>query len=114
VVVDSCVAMGDWVQNPQAQTALDDVLPCVDKSTARTFLKASQRVTYLMVGMVDVGVAKVANDQQLLNYHQSGPPVPIVCNPFNGDLTNRTCAQGEVELGRASEVTNCTKMEHNW
>ncbi|KAJ8435000.1 hypothetical protein Cgig2_027843 [Carnegiea gigantea] len=91
-------------QNPQAQTALDDVLPCVDKSTARTFLKASQRVTYLMVGMVDVGVAKVANDQQLLNYHQSGPPVPIVCNPFNGDLTNRTCAQGEVELGRASEV----------
>jgi len=93
---------------------VDDFLPCLDKSISQGILGASQVVTSGLVGMVDAGITSVANDQAVLNYNQSGPPVPTVCVPFNEDLTNRTCEKGEVEMSNASEVINCTEMEHNW
>ncbi|KAG7945577.1 hypothetical protein I3843_15G159500 [Carya illinoinensis] len=33
VAADTCVAMDEWVQNPTAHTALDDILPCLNNAT---------------------------------------------------------------------------------
>ncbi|XP_044464814.1 uncharacterized protein LOC123195222 [Mangifera indica] len=109
VVGDSCVAMDEWVQHPTAHTALDDILPCVDNSTAQETLLKSKNVTRQLVGMVDNIIQSVANSNLPpqagpLYYNQSGPMVPLLCNPFNTDLTDRTCAAGEVELSNATEV----------
>ncbi|CAN1290177.1 hypothetical protein LINPERPRIM_LOCUS20586 [Linum perenne] len=39
-----------------------------------------------------------------VNYNQSGPLVPLLCNPFNPDLSDKTCAPGEVDLRNATEA----------
>ncbi|KAJ0090754.1 hypothetical protein Patl1_14863 [Pistacia atlantica] len=109
VVADSCVAMDEWVQHPTAHTALDDILPCVDNATARETLLKSKNVTQQLVGVVDSIINNVANSNLPpqagpLYYNQSGPMVPVLCNPFNSDLTDRQCADGEVELSNATEV----------
>ncbi|CAI0629531.1 unnamed protein product [Linum tenue] len=39
-----------------------------------------------------------------LNYNQSGPLVPVLCNPFNSDLTVKDCAPGEVGYHNATEA----------
>ncbi|CAN1318572.1 hypothetical protein LINPERPRIM_LOCUS30859 [Linum perenne] len=39
-----------------------------------------------------------------LNFNQSGLFVPLLCNPFNPDLTDRSCAAGEVDLSNATEA----------
>ncbi|XP_031277438.1 uncharacterized protein LOC116135871 [Pistacia vera] len=109
VVADSCVAMDEWVQHPTAHTALDDILPCVDNATARETLLKSKNVTQQLVGVVDSIINNVANSNLPpqagpLYYNQSGPMVPVLCNPFNSNLTDRQCADGEVELSNATEV----------
>lgn len=109
VVADSCVAMDEWVQHPTAHTALDDILPCVDNATAQETLLKSKNVTRQLVGLVDNIIQSVANSNLPpqagpLYYNQSGPMVPLLCNPFNTDLTDHTCAAGEVELSNATEV----------
>ncbi|GAB4828206.1 hypothetical protein Ancab_035122 [Ancistrocladus abbreviatus] len=110
VVGDTCVSMEEWVQNPTAHTALDDILPCVDNATAQDILTRSKNVTYQLVGIVDQVIGQVANHNYPpsipppLNYNQSGPLVPALCNPFNSDLSSRTCASGEVDFKNATEV----------
>ncbi|CAI0388997.1 unnamed protein product [Linum tenue] len=39
-----------------------------------------------------------------LNYNQSGPLVPLLCNPFDSDLTDKDCAPGEVGFHNATEA----------
>lgn len=110
VVADTCVAMDQWVQNPTAHTALDDILPCVDNQTAQETLQRSKEVTSQLVSMVDVVIGNIANANQPPNtpppfyYNQSGPAMPVLCNPFNSDLSNRTCAASEVDFDNATEV----------
>ncbi|XP_062078237.1 uncharacterized protein LOC133782843 [Humulus lupulus] len=109
VVADACVAMDEWVQNPTAHTALDDILPCVDNATAQETLLRSRDVTYQLVKVVDTVVSNVTN----LNnppkglpfyFNQSGPMMPTLCNPFNSDLSTRQCEAGEVHLNNATKV----------
>ncbi|CAI0542617.1 unnamed protein product, partial [Linum tenue] len=110
VVADTCVAMDDWVQHPTAKTAMDDFIPCVDNATAQETLVQSKQVSFQLVNIVDNVLANFSNRDfppQLgppLNYNQSGPLVPVLCNPFNSDLTVKDCAPGEVGYHNATEA----------
>ncbi|KAL0915273.1 hypothetical protein M5K25_015678 [Dendrobium thyrsiflorum] len=105
VVADTCVAMNEWVIHPSEHTALDDILPCIDISTANESLYRSREVTYKLADIVNNVINNVANpNNPTLRFNQSGPLMPTLCNPFNNDLTNRTCSSGEVTLTNASQV----------
>ncbi|XP_066346179.1 uncharacterized protein [Miscanthus floridulus] len=107
VVADTCVAMGDWVAHPQAHTALDDILPCVDVATANESLYRSQEVTAQLVALVNNVVVNISNRDfppglRPLYFNQSGPLMPVLCNPFNPDMSPRRCAPGEVDFDIAA------------
>lgn len=109
VVADSCVAMDEWVLNPTAHTALDEILPCVDNATAQQTLLQSRDVTHELVNLVDKIINTVTNRNLppaagSLYYNQSGPLMPVLCNPYNPNLTTRSCAPGEVPVDNAREV----------
>nr|CAD1825717.1 unnamed protein product [Ananas comosus var. bracteatus] len=109
VVADTCVAMDEWVTHPRAHTALDDILPCVDIATANESLYRSKEVTFQLVNLVNQVILNVSNKNfppmlAPLYYNQSGPLMPILCNPYTSDMSNRTCVAGEVGLDRASQV----------
>ncbi|XP_073273627.1 uncharacterized protein [Primulina huaijiensis] len=109
---DTCVAMNDWVMNPSAHTALDKVIPCVDVDTAQETLSQSKDVTFQVVRLVNGIITNVSNAQNLpppsvaplISYNQSGPFVPLLCNPYNIDKTNRTCAAGEADLSNVTQI----------
>lgn len=102
---DTCVAMDQWVNNPTAHTALDDIIPCVDADTAQESLSQSKEVTFQMVGLVNGVLSNVSNaNLSPGTYNQSGPLVPLLCNPYNPDKTDRKCAAGEVDLSNATQV----------
>lgn len=109
-IADACVSMDQWVQNPTAHTALDDIIPCLDSATAQEFLLLTKATTYLLVNVVNGAIMNISNQNfppefEPLYYNQSGPPVPSLCSPFNADLTNRQCVPGEVGLDNATQVT---------
>ncbi|KAJ0571016.1 putative transmembrane protein [Helianthus annuus] len=106
---DTCVAMDEWVQNPTAHTALDDILPCIDHATAQETLFQTKDVTFQLVDTVNKIITNVANIDPLpfpglLNYNQSGPLVPTLCNPLNADKTDRKCQDGELDASNAAQV----------
>ncbi|GJN01561.1 hypothetical protein PR202_ga18836 [Eleusine coracana subsp. coracana] len=107
VMGDACVAMDEWVRHPQAHTALDDILPCVDAATANESMFRSQEVTAQLVALVNNVVVNISNRDfppalRPLYFNQSGPPMPLLCNPFNADMTQRACAAGEVDFDAAA------------
>lgn len=109
VAADTCVAMDQWVQNPTAHTALDDILPCVDGATAQETLSRSKEVTSQLAEVINQVITNVSNINFSPNfapmyYNQSGPVMPILCNPFYPDLTDRQCSPGEVDLNNATQV----------
>ncbi|KAH0660629.1 hypothetical protein KY285_029239 [Solanum tuberosum] len=111
VTADTCVAMDEWIQNPTAHTALDDILPCVDYATAQETLTKSKEVTYNLVDIVNQVITNVSNINFSPNfapfyYNQSGPVLPILCNLFNPDLTSHNCGPAEVDLNNATQVLN--------
>lgn len=108
---DTCVAMDQWVQNPMAHTALDDILPCVDNATAQETLTRTKEVTSQLANIMNFVVNNVSNinfppNVPTLYFNQSGPRLPSLCNPFNPDLTDRACQPGEVDLENATRVFN--------
>ncbi|XP_062217276.1 uncharacterized protein LOC133917390 [Phragmites australis] len=109
VVGDTCVAMGEWVRHPQAHTALDDILPCVDTAAATEALDRSKEVNYQLVVVLNGALSNVSNrdfppQAAPLYYNQSGPPVPLLCNPYTPDLRDRACAPGEVTFDTAQQA----------
>lgn len=109
VVGDTCVSMDEWVAHPTEHTALDDIIPCVEPATANESLTRTKEVTSQLVNLVNQVLSNVSN----LNfppaaapfyYNQSGPLIPTLCNPFGPNLSNRTCARGEVTLENATQV----------
>ncbi|CAM8919625.1 unnamed protein product [Rhodiola kirilowii] len=109
VAADTCVAMDQWVQYPTAHTALDDVLPCVDKMTAQETLVRTKEVTHDLVNQINEVITNVSNinfspNFKPMYFNQSGPLVPLLCNPFYPDLTDRACSDGEVELNNATQI----------
>ncbi|KAG5244412.1 Chaperonin [Salix suchowensis] len=90
-------------------TALDDILPCVDKATTQDTLLKSKEITTQLVEVVNQVITNVSNLNFSPNFkpmyiNQSGPLVPILCNPFYADLTIRPCSAGEVDLTNATQV----------
>ncbi|CAL5053984.1 unnamed protein product [Urochloa decumbens] len=110
VIGDTCVAMDEWVAQPQGHTALDDILPCADEAVTMEALRRSENVSYQLVSKLNELVSNVSNRDippragPPLYYNQSGPPVPLLCNPYNADLTARPCASGEVTAADAQQV----------
>lgn len=109
VVADACVSMDEWVTNPTAHTALDDVLPCVDNATAQETSSRTKETTYRLATVVNRVITNVSNKNYPpiagpLYFNQSGPLLPVLCNPFNSDLTDRQCSPGEAKLQNATEV----------
>lgn len=104
-VGDTCLAMNEWVAHPSEHTALDKILPCVDFATAEESLNRSKEVTYKLADILNNVINGVCNPSNpSIPFNQSGPLMPNLCNPFNQDLTNRTCAPGEVVFSNASQV----------
>lgn len=107
---DTCVAMKDWVKNPMARTALDDILPCVDNTTAQETLSESKDVTFQLVNVVNQFITNVSNQDlppeagPSVSYNQTGPLVPVLCNPYQPNKTPRDCEAGEVHLSQATQV----------
>ncbi|KAK6944420.1 hypothetical protein RJ641_025522 [Dillenia turbinata] len=114
-IADTCVAMDEWVQNPTAHTALDDILPCVDNATAQFIMTQSEGVTSQLVDMVNTVITNVSNLNATSNpnvfFNQSGPLMPTLCNPFNTDLTPRQCQVDEVTLDNATQVWKSYQCE---
>ncbi|GAB4854620.1 hypothetical protein Ancab_023203 [Ancistrocladus abbreviatus] len=109
VAADTCVAMDQWIQYPTAHTALDDILPCVDNATSEETLMRSKEVTSQLVDLVNQVITNVSNINFSPNfrpfyYNQSGPLLPLLCNPFYHDLTPRLCSSGEVDLSNATQI----------
>lgn len=109
MTADACVSMDQWVRNPTAHTSLDDILPCVDNATAQETLSKTKEVTSQLVDVVNQVITNVSNinfspNFAPLYYNQSGPLLPLLCNPFKPDLTDRTCTTGEVDFNNATQV----------
>ncbi|KAH9310909.1 hypothetical protein KI387_025944, partial [Taxus chinensis] len=108
-VSDTCVAMEEWVAHPYANTALDEILPCVDPATANQSLNQSKEVTGKVVDVVNTVLNNFANRNLPPNagpiyYNQSGPLVPTLCNPYNSQMSDRQCKVGEVNFTNAPQV----------
>ncbi|XP_065849792.1 uncharacterized protein [Euphorbia lathyris] len=107
VFADSCVAMDEWVLNPTAKTAMDDIIPCVDNATAQATFMQAKIVTFQLVSVVDSIISNLSNVNlppeigPPMYFNQSGPLVPLLCNPFNPDYTERKCLAGEVDIENA-------------
>uniref|UniRef100_A0A5B7BHK8 Uncharacterized protein n=1 Tax=Davidia involucrata TaxID=16924 RepID=A0A5B7BHK8_DAVIN len=110
VVADTCIAMDEWLQNPTADSALEHIIPKVDNEMAQQIFNVTKGVTFGVVSGVNGGIMNVSNVNippdlgPPLYFNQSGPLMPVLCNPYNADLTDRQCAAGEVDFKNATEV----------
>ena len=109
VIADTCVAMDEWIENPTAHTALDNILPCVDKATAHETALRSRDVQHQLVKVVNNIIVNVTNrdvppSAGAFYFNQSGPLMPPLCNPFKPDLTDRPCSAWEVTMDNSPEV----------
>ncbi|XP_023541107.1 uncharacterized protein LOC111801364 [Cucurbita pepo subsp. pepo] len=107
-VSDTCMAMEEWVDNPHAETALSNILPCVDHKTTNRTLIQSKKIVNDIVSVVDQFVYNFANANPppgLPNYcNQSGPPMPALCYPYNSQLEESRCGDNDVTIDNASTV----------
>ncbi|KAJ7540278.1 hypothetical protein O6H91_10G007500 [Diphasiastrum complanatum] len=104
---DTCVAMQEWVANPDAQTNLDEILPCVDKQTANQTLYQSKDLTNSVVNVVDQAITLAFNNNlppgSPLSFNQSGPAMPDLCSPYGPapDYADQRCPADNVDLSNA-------------
>lgn len=102
-ITDACVAMQEWVDHPNADTTLDGMLPCVDKSTTNQTLYKSKEVTSDLVNVTNQVITNVANGGTAY-YNQTGPQMPQLCNPYDYMLNDRQCLPEEVNFTNAAQV----------
>ncbi|KAI8538981.1 hypothetical protein RHMOL_Rhmol09G0145700 [Rhododendron molle] len=109
-ISDTCMAMGEWVDNSHAETALSNILPCVDQRTTNQTLTQSKQVVNDIVSIVNQFIYTIAdtNPSPQANYpsyyNQSGPSMPPLCYPYDGQLQVRQCTSFEVSMENASLV----------
>ncbi|KAL6192711.1 hypothetical protein ACLB2K_033797 [Fragaria x ananassa] len=107
-VSDTCLAMDEWVENPHAETALSNILPCVDQKTTNQTLSQSKTIVTDMVTVVNTFIYTYANtypshsDQYY--YNQSGPLMPALCYPYDSQLRDIQCGDQQVSITNASLV----------
>ncbi|KAL8142032.1 hypothetical protein V2J09_015064 [Rumex salicifolius] len=96
---DTCTAMQEWAENPQAETALSDILPCVDEKTTNRTLLESKKVVAGVVNIVNQFIYTYADTNR-----PHGPLMPPLCYPFDDHMEDRQCSQQEVSMLNASLV----------
>lgn len=110
VVADSCVALDDWLQNPMADSAIENIIPRLDNETSQKIYSTTRKVTYGVVNVINSDIINVTNVNMPpsagpLYYNQSGPLMPLLCNPLHPDLSDRKCLPGEVTFDDASQAS---------
>ncbi|KAM0986760.1 hypothetical protein COP2_011266 [Malus domestica] len=109
-VSDTCVAMEEWVEHPHAETALSNILPCVDQRTTDKTLSQSKQIIIDIVNVVNQFIYTYANTYPSpaspypYYYNQSGPLMPPLCYPYDSQLRDRQCGDQEVSISNASLV----------
>ena len=104
-VGDTCTAMDQWVQYPKAETALSNILPCVDEQTTNRTLYQSKDVILQLANVVNTAISSIANSNNNSSfYNQSGPLMPPLCSPYDSQLRSRQCEPYEVSFDNASMV----------
>ncbi|KAK9107028.1 hypothetical protein Syun_023039 [Stephania yunnanensis] len=108
-IADTCMAMEEWADNPQAETALSNILPCVDERTTNKTLFQSKEVINQLVNVVNTAIYTFANwnpppQAKFFYYNQSGPLMPSLCSPFDSKLQDQLCGYHQVSLSNASMV----------
>ncbi|KAJ6793451.1 uncharacterized protein M6B38_374475 [Iris pallida] len=109
-VGDTCTSMDEWVRYPQAETALSNILPCVDEQTTNKTLYQSKDVIRQLVNMVNTAIFSIANsnsppqNSNSFFYNQSGTLMPSLCSPYNSSLLSQQCQPQEVSFDNASMV----------
>ncbi|XP_027361567.1 uncharacterized protein LOC113869444 isoform X2 [Abrus precatorius] len=107
-ICDTCMAMGEWVENPHSESALSNILPCVDQRTTNKTLFQSKQVVTNIVSVVNRFIYNTADanpSQGTINYYnQSGPAMPPLCYPFDSQFRQRKCTTQEVSSANASSV----------
>ncbi|XP_062232690.1 uncharacterized protein LOC133930020 [Phragmites australis] len=110
VIGDTCVAMDEWVLRPPGHSALDDILPCADAAATNEAMRRGEEVNYKLVDTLNRVISNVSNANvppqagPPLYYNQSGPLLPLLCNPYNADLTGHSCATSEIAAADAPQV----------
>ncbi|XP_076897439.1 uncharacterized protein LOC143550724 [Bidens hawaiensis] len=108
-IADTCMAMGQWVDNQQAETAISSILPCVDQQTTNATLYKSKLVVNDIANIINGFIGSFANSNappgwNANYYNQSGPLVPYVCYPYNCQLQELECPDHLVSMANASSV----------
>lgn len=100
--------MQEWVENPHAETALSNILPCVDQKTTNQTLTQSKQTINGIVTVVNQFIYTYANANPSqgapYSYNQSGPLMPPLCYPFDSHLQDNHCGDREVSIANASLV----------
>lgn len=109
-ISDTCMAMGEWVDNPHAESALSNILPCVDPRTTNQTLFKSKQVTVDLVNIVNGFIDTYANSNPSNHvnsnyYNQSGPVMPRLCYPYDSQLQDLPCLADQVSMANSSTVS---------
>uniref|UniRef100_M4F274 Uncharacterized protein n=1 Tax=Brassica campestris TaxID=3711 RepID=M4F274_BRACM len=109
VVADTCTAMDQWVHDPAAESALSQLLPCLDAKTIGDTLDITKTMTSTAVDMTNAYTVNVSNHDEFppnvpFYHNQSGPLVPLLCNPLDEHRNPRPCAPNEILLANASQI----------
>uniref|UniRef100_A0ACD5TRV2 Uncharacterized protein n=2 Tax=Avena sativa TaxID=4498 RepID=A0ACD5TRV2_AVESA len=97
---DTCQAMDEWAQHPRAETALSNILPCVDESTTNRTLYQSKYVVVQLVTLVNRAISALSNRKP---YHlHPGQLMPYLCSPYDPNLNDRQCLSREVTFDNAT------------
>lgn len=102
--------MGEWVDNPHAESALSNILPCVDPRTTNQTLFKSKQVTVDLVNIVNGFIdtyanANPSNHANSNYYNQSGPFMPHLCYPYDSQLHDLSCPADQVSMANSSMVS---------
>lgn len=98
---DTCIAMDEWIQDPMADSAMGEVLPCFDMAFGEEIKEAGKGVTTNVNDLLNQFITVLANNNTANN--QSGPLVPLICDPYKHGDSQESCAD-EVPLKNATEV----------
>ncbi|KAJ1282850.1 hypothetical protein BS78_03G083600 [Paspalum vaginatum] len=97
---DTCEAMDQWAQHPQAETALSNILPCVDESTTNRTLYQSKEVVVMLVRIVNRAISALSNRRP--HHKHPGQLMPYLCSPYDSNYNDRQCKSREVTFENAT------------
>ncbi|KAK5843090.1 uncharacterized protein LOC108466169 [Gossypium arboreum] len=100
IVSDTCIAMDEWIQDPMAESAMGEVLPCFDMAFGKEIKEAGKGVTTNVNDLLNQFITVLANNNTANN--QSGPFVPLICDPYKHGDSQESCGD-EVPLKNATE-----------